>query len=221
MDYEESQRLVAGAEAPEDLEDVSLRPRKFEEYIGQEKVRANLSVFIEAAKQRKEPLDHVLLYGPPGLGKTTLAGIIASELGVSLRITTGPAIEKAADLAGLLTNLNDFDVLFIDEIHRLNRAVEEILYRAMEDFAFDIIMGKGPAARSLRLDLPKFTLVGATTRAGLLTAPLRDRFGVISRLEMYDASELSRIVRRSANILHVEIDARHAQNRKQASEART
>ena len=206
MDYEESQRLVAGAEAPEDLEDVSLRPRKFEEYIGQEKVRANLSVFIEAAKQRKEPLDHVLLYGPPGLGKTTLAGIIASELGVSLRITTGPAIEKAADLAGLLTNLNDFDVLFIDEIHRLNRAVEEILYPAMEDFAFDIIMGKGPAARSLRLDLPKFTLVGATTRAGLLTAPLRDRFGVISRLEMYDASELSRIVRRSANILHVEID---------------
>ncbi|MBS5571000.1 MAG: Holliday junction branch migration DNA helicase RuvB [Clostridiales bacterium] len=206
MEYEENQRLVAGAEAPEDLEDVSLRPRKFEEYIGQEKVRANLSVFIEAAKQRKEPLDHVLLYGPPGLGKTTLAGIIASELGVSLRITTGPAIEKAADLAGLLTNLNDFDVLFIDEIHRLNRAVEEILYPAMEDFAFDIIMGKGPAARSLRLDLPKFTLVGATTRAGLLTAPLRDRFGVISRLEMYDASELSRIVRRSANILHVEID---------------
>ena len=206
MDYEESQRLVAGAETPEDLEEVSLRPRKFEEYIGQEKVRANLSVFIEATKQRKEPLDHVLLYGPPGLGKTTLAGIIASELGVSLRITTGPAIEKAADLAGLLTNLNDFDVLFIDEIHRLNRSVEEILYPAMEDFAFDIIMGKGPAARSLRLDLPKFTLVGATTRAGLLTAPLRDRFGVISRLEMYDASELSRIVRRSANILHVEID---------------
>lgn len=206
MEYEENQRLVTGAEAPEDLEEVSLRPRKFEEYIGQEKVRANLSVFIAAAKQRKEPLDHVLLYGPPGLGKTTLAGIIASELGVSLRITTGPAIEKAADLAGLLTNLNDFDVLFIDEIHRLNRAVEEILYPAMEDFAFDIIMGKGPAARSLRLDLPKFTLVGATTRAGLLTAPLRDRFGVISRLEMYDASELCRIVRRSANILQVEID---------------
>ena len=206
MDYEENQRLVTGAESPEDLEEVSLRPRKFEEYIGQEKVRANLSVFIEAAKQRKEPLDHVLLYGPPGLGKTTLAGIIASDMGVNLRITTGPAIEKAADLAGLLTNLNDFDVLFIDEIHRLNRAVEEILYPAMEDFAFDIIMGKGPAARSLRLDLPKFTLVGATTRAGLLTAPLRDRFGVISRLEMYDASELCKIVRRSAAILQVEID---------------
>ncbi|MFR1517451.1 MAG: Holliday junction branch migration DNA helicase RuvB [Clostridia bacterium] len=197
---------MAGAESPEDFEEVSLRPRKFDEYIGQEKVRSNLSVFIEAAKQRKEPLDHVLLYGPPGLGKTTLAGIIASEMGVNLRITTGPAIEKAADLAGLLTNLNDFDVLFIDEIHRLNRAVEEILYPAMEDFAFDIIMGKGPAARSLRLDLPKFTLVGATTRAGLLTAPLRDRFGVISRLEMYDAAELCRIVRRSANILQVEID---------------
>ena len=206
MDYEESQRLVAGAEAPEDLEDVSLRPRKFEEYIGQEKVRANLSVFIEAAKQRKEPLDHVLLYGPPGLGKTTLAGIIASELGVSLRITTGPAIEKAADLAGLLTNLNDFDVLFIDEIHRLNRAVEEILYPAMEDFAFDIIMGKGPAARSLRLDLPKFTLVGATTRAGLLSAPLRDRFGVTQRLEFYDKKELTTIILRSAQVLGVEIE---------------
>lgn len=232
MDYEESQRLVAGAEAPEDLEDVSLRPRKFEEYIGQEKVRANLSVFIEAAKQRKEPLDHVLLYGPPGLGKTTLAGIIASELGVSLRITTGPAIEKAADLAGLLTNLNDFDVLFIDEIHRLNRAVEEILYPAMEDFAFDIIMGKGPAARSLRLDLPKFTLVGATTRAGLLTAPLRDRFGVISpagnvrRLRAFPdrasfRKYFTRRNRRYGSARDRPALARHAQNRKQASEART
>ena len=206
MDFDDTQRLVTGAESPEDLEETGLRPKRFEEYIGQEKVRANLSVFIEAAKQRQEPLDHVLLYGPPGLGKTTLAGIIASEMGVNLRITTGPAIEKAADLAGLLTNLNDFDVLFIDEIHRLNRAVEEILYPAMEDFAFDIIMGKGPAARSLRLDLPKFTLVGATTRAGLLTAPLRDRFGVISRLEMYNISELSAIVKRSAGILQAEIE---------------
>jgi len=209
MSFDEN-RLVTGAVSFEDTEETSLRPKKFEEYIGQEKVRSNLSVFIEAAKKRNEPLDHVLLYGPPGLGKTTLAGIIAAEMGVNLRITTGPAIEKAADLAGLLTNLNDNDVLFIDEIHRLNRAVEEILYPAMEDFAFDIIMGKGPAARSLRLDLPKFTLVGATTRAGLLTAPLRDRFGVISRLEMYTPEELSRIVKRSANILQVEIDEKGA-----------
>jgi len=159
---------------------------------------------------RGEPLDHVLLYGPPGLGKTTLAGIIASEMGVNLRITTGPAIEKAADLAGILTNLEENDVLFIDEIHRLNRAVEEILYPAMEDFAFDIVMGKGPAARSLRIDLPKFTLVGATTRAGLLTAPLRDRFGVISRLQMYNAQELTRIVIRSAGILHIKIEEKGA-----------
>ncbi|MBE7057852.1 MAG: Holliday junction branch migration DNA helicase RuvB [Ruminococcaceae bacterium] len=209
MSFDEN-RLVTGAVSFEDTEETSLRPKKFEEYIGQEKVRSNLSVFIEAAKKRNEPLDHVLLYGPPGLGKTTLAGIIAAEMGVNLRITTGPAIEKAADLAGLLTNLNDNDVLFIDEIHRLNRAVEEILYPAMEDFAFDIIMGKGPAARSLRLDLPKFTLVGATTRAGLLTAPLRDRFGVISRLEMYTPEELSKIVKRSANILQVEIDEKGA-----------
>lgn len=209
MDYNEK-RLVAGEETFEDTEELSLRPKKFEEYIGQEKTRSNLSVFIAAAKQRGEPLDHVLLYGPPGLGKTTLAGIIASEMGVNLRITTGPAIEKAADLAGLLTNLNENDVLFIDEIHRLNRAVEEILYPAMEDFAFDIIMGKGPAARSLRLDLPKFTLVGATTRAGLLTAPLRDRFGVICRLEMYSAEELMKIVKRSSNILQVETDDKGA-----------
>ncbi|MBR5280891.1 MAG: Holliday junction branch migration DNA helicase RuvB [Clostridia bacterium] len=202
----EDERLLSVTQCPEDLEEASLRPRRFEEYIGQEKARNNLSVFIQAAKQRGEPLDHVLLYGPPGLGKTTLAGIIASEMGVNLRVTTGPAIEKAGDLAGLLTNLNEFDVLFIDEIHRLNRSVEEILYPAMEDFAFDIVIGKGPAARSLRMDLPKFTLVGATTRAGLLTAPLRDRFGVISRLEMYSIAELTRIVKRSAGILKVEIE---------------
>lgn len=202
----EEDRLLSVTQHPEDSEEASLRPRRFEEYIGQEKARNNLSVFIQAAKQRGEPLDHVLLYGPPGLGKTTLAGIIASEMGVNLRVTTGPAIEKAGDLAGLLTNLNEFDVLFIDEIHRLNRSVEEILYPAMEDFAFDIVIGKGPAARSLRMDLPKFTLVGATTRAGLLTAPLRDRFGVISRLEMYSCEELTRIVRRSAGILKVNIE---------------
>jgi len=202
----EDERLIAAVSGSEDREEATLRPRRFDEYVGQEKVRNNLSVFIQAAKERREPLDHVLLYGPPGLGKTTLAGIIASEMGVNLRITTGPAIEKAGDLAGLLTNLNEFDVLFIDEIHRLNRAVEEILYPAMEDFAFDIIIGKGPAARSLRMDLPKFTLVGATTRVGLLSAPLRDRFGVVNRLEMYTAEELSRIVKRSAGILKVEIE---------------
>ena len=203
----EDERIIsATVKQFEETEEATLRPRRFDEYIGQEKVRSNLSVFIQAARERKEPLDHVLLYGPPGLGKTTLAGIIASEMGVNLRITTGPAIEKAGDLAGLLTNLNEFDVLFIDEIHRLNRAVEEILYPAMEDFAFDIVIGKGPAARSLRMDLPKFTLVGATTRVGLLSAPLRDRFGVINRLEMYSVEELSRIVRRSAGILKVEIE---------------
>ena len=199
-------RLVSDVYTIDDSDELSLRPKTFTEYVGQEKVRENLSVFIEAAKMRSEPLDHVLLYGPPGLGKTTLAGIIASEMGVNLRITTGPAIEKAGDLAGILTNLEENDVLFIDEIHRLNRAVEEILYPAMEDFAFDIVMGKGPAARSLRIDLPKFTLVGATTRAGLLAAPLRDRFGVVSRLQMYNTEELTRIVIRSAGILHIQIE---------------
>jgi Holliday junction DNA helicase RuvB len=197
---------MGGGYIGEDFEEVSLRPRRFEEFVGQEKARANLSVFIEAAKQRGEPLDHVLLYGPPGLGKTTLASIIASEMGVNLRVTSGPAIEKAGDLAGILTNLNEMDVLFIDEIHRLNKSVEEILYPAMEDFSFDIIMGKGPAARSLRIDIPKFTLIGATTRAGLLSAPLRDRFGVINRLELYTPDHLVKIVKRSAAILKAEID---------------
>ena len=186
--------------------ETSLRPHALDEYVGQEKVKDNLKIYIEAAKNRKEPLDHVLLYGPPGLGKTTLSAIIASEMGVNIRITSGPAIEKAGDLAALLTNLEENDVLFIDEIHRLNRNVEEVLYPAMEDFAIDIIIGKGPAARSIRYTLPKFTLVGATTRAGQLSAPLRDRFGVIAKLEMYTIEELAKIVTRSANILGIEIE---------------
>ncbi|MCI6358794.1 MAG: Holliday junction branch migration DNA helicase RuvB [Oscillospiraceae bacterium] len=192
---------------PEDTGEGSLRPRLLREYIGQEKAKDNLQVFIDAARMRAEPLDHVLLYGPPGLGKTTMAAVIANEMGVNMRITSGPTIEKAGDLAALLTNLQENDILFVDEIHRLNRAVEEILYPAMEDYAIDIIIGKGPSANSIRLDLPRFTLIGATTRAGQLTAPLRDRFGVNLRLELYTPEELQRIVERSAGILGIEIDS--------------
>ena len=191
----------------EDEGEGSLRPKRLTEYIGQEKAKENLSVFIDAAKMRQEPLDHVLLHGPPGLCKTTLSGIIANEMGVHIRITSGPAIEKPGDLAALLTNLNENDILFVDEIHRLNRSVEEILYPAMEDFAIDIIIGKGPSANSIRLDLPRFTLIGATTRAGQLSAPLRDRFGVMLRLELYTPEELGQIVTRSAGILGVPIEA--------------
>ena len=192
---------------PEDSAEGSLRPRYIRDYIGQEKAKDNLQVFIDAARMRGEPLDHVLLYGPPGLGKTTMAQVIANEMGVNMRITSGPTIEKAGDLAALLTNLQENDILFVDEIHRLNRAVEEILYPAMEDYAIDIIIGKGPSANSIRVDLPKFTLIGATTRAGQLTAPLRDRFGVNLRLELYTPAELKRIVERSADILGIEIES--------------
>ena len=202
--YEEP--IVSKTLLSEDAGETSLRPKTLKEYIGQEKAKQNLSIFIEAARRRTESLDHVLLHGPPGLGKTTLAGIIAQEMGVNIRITSGPAIEKPGDLAALLTNLSENDILFVDEIHRLNRAVEEILYPAMEDYAIDIIIGKGPSANSIRLDLPKFTLIGATTRAGSLSAPLRDRFGVTLRLELYTPEELREIVTRSAGILDVAIE---------------
>ena len=206
QDFDYENRIVSTGYSPEDSDiDASLRPKTLADYVGQDKAKENLKVYIEAAKMRGESLDHVLLYGPPGLGKTTLSNIIANELGVNIRITSGPAIEKQGDLAALLTNLNQGDVLFIDEIHRLSRSVEEILYPAMEDYALDIIIGKGPAARSIRIDLPKFTLIGATTRAGQLTTPLRDRFGVLLKLELYTPEELALIVRRSAGILGIAI----------------
>lgn len=203
-------RIVTGGETEADTWQYSLRPRRLQEYIGQHQAKQNLTVFIKAAMARGEALDHVLLYGPPGLGKTTLAGIIANELGVNFRITSGPAIERPGDLAALLTNLNERDLLFIDEVHRLSRSVEEVLYSAMEDFALDIIIGKGPSARSIRIDLPPFTLVGATTRAGSLAAPLRDRFGVICRLEYYETEDLVRIIERAAAILQISIEDRGA-----------
>lgn len=207
-----AKRIITTEFAEEDVKiENHLRPQILKDYIGQQKVKETLSIYIEAARQREEPLDHVLFYGPPGLGKTTLAGIIANEMGVKMKVTSGPAIEKPGEIAAILNNLSEGDVLFIDEIHRLNRQVEEVLYPAMEDFAIDIVIGKGAAARSIRLDLPKFTLVGATTRAGLLTAPLRDRFGVVSRLEFYSTQDLMTIIRRSAEVLHVKIDERGAE----------
>ncbi len=204
MEYEE--RIVATEFISDDIDtEVSLRPKTLDEYVGQTKIKENLSIYIKAAKSRNEALDHVLLYGPPGLGKTTLSNIIASEMGVNIKITSGPAIEKPGDLAAILTNLSEHDVLFIDEIHRLSPSIEEVLYPAMEDYALDIIIGKGPSARSIRLDLPKFTLVGATTKAGNMTGPLRDRFGVLARLELYTNEELKGIVTRSAKILGIDI----------------
>ena len=209
MDYEE--RITAAELGQgEERSEMTLRPQKLEDYIGQKKATDNLKIFIEAAKLRKEPLDHVLFYGPPGLGKTTLSGIIANEMGVHMKVTSGPAIEKPGEMAAILNNLQEGDILFVDEIHRLNRQVEEVLYPAMEDFAIDIMIGKGASARSIRLDLPKFTLVGATTRAGLLSAPLRDRFGVIHHLEFYSKKELTTIIMRSAQVLGVEIDVKGA-----------
>lgn len=207
MDFEDNRMISPEIEdIQEERLEKTLRPKMLDEYIGQEKVKQNMKVYIEAAKKRGEPLDHVLLYGPPGLGKTTLANIISNEMNSNIKITSGPAIEKAGDLAALLTNLSEFDVLFIDEIHRLNKSVEEILYPALEDYTLDIMIGKGPSARSIRLDLPKFTLIGATTRAGALATPLRDRFGIVDRLELYSTEELSTIVKRSAVILEIDID---------------
>ena len=206
FDFKDEDRIITSTMKNEDIDvENSLRPKSLDDYLGQEKAKEQLKIFIEAAKSRNEQLDHVLLYGPPGLGKTTLASIIANEMSVNLRITSGPAIERAGDLAAILTNLNENDVLFIDEIHRINRSVEEVLYSAMEDFCLDIIIGKGPSARSIRLDLPKFTLIGATTRAGMLTNPLRDRFGVICKLDYYTVDELAKIVVRSSEILGAEI----------------
>ena len=208
FDFQDEDRIITSTMKNEDIDvENSLRPKSLDDYLGQEKAKEQLKIFIEAAKSRNEQLDHVLLYGPPGLGKTTLASIIANEMGVNLRITSGPAIERAGDLAAILTNLNENDVLFIDEIHRINRSVEEVLYSAMEDFCLDIIIGKGPSARSIRLDLPKFTLIGATTRAGMLTNPLRDRFGVICKLDYYTVDELAKIVARSSEILGASIQA--------------
>ena len=204
-----TKRIITTEFVDEDIRiENHLRPQRLDDYIGQEKVRQTLKIYIEAARQREEPLDHVLFYGPPGLGKTTLAGIIANEMNVHMKVTSGPAIEKPGEIAAILNNLSEGDVLFIDEIHRLNRQVEEVLYPAMEDFAIDIVIGKGAAARSVRLDLPRFTLVGATTRAGMLTAPLRDRFGVVSKLDFYSAKELETIISRSAKVLGVSIDGK-------------
>lgn len=206
FDFEDENRIITSTMQNDEVDiENNLRPKSLDDYLGQEKAKEQLKIFIEAAKSRNEPLDHVLLYGPPGLGKTTLSSIIANEMGVNLRITSGPAIERAGDLAAILTNLNENDVLFIDEIHRINRSVEEVLYPAMEDYCLDIIIGKGPSARSIRLDLPKFTLIGATTRAGMLTNPLRDRFGVICKLDYYTVDELAKIVMRSAEILGAQI----------------
>ena len=211
MDNEE-ERIICPGFGSSDVEiENTLRPKTLQDYVGQDKVKENLKIFIEAAKKREEPLDHTLLYGPPGLGKTTLSNIIVNEMNFNIRITSGPAIEKPGDLAALLTNLSQGDVLFIDEIHRLNRSVEEILYPAMEDFSLDIIIGKGPSARSIRLDLPKFTLVGATTKAGNISSPLRDRFGIINRLELYNISDLKTIVKRSAGILKIDITEKGAE----------